>query len=104
MKTRRLSGGFEVSQWALGGRFFGTRVDRKQSFRRLDAYLDAGGRWLDTANNYAAWLDGATGDESELLLRDWFAARALPDDLLVATKIGARPAPDAGRAGPGRVE
>ncbi len=79
--------------------FFGTKVDRRQSFRLLDAYLDAGGRWLDTANNYAAWLEGATGDESELLLGEWLASRALPDDLLVATKVGARPAPDAGSSG-----
>ena len=94
MKEISLAGGRSVSRSCLGCMFFGTRVDRDQSFRLLDGYVAAGGRWLDTANNYAAWLDGATGDESELLLRDWLASRPVPEDLLVATKVGARPSPD----------
>jgi aryl-alcohol dehydrogenase-like predicted oxidoreductase len=74
--------------------FFGTRVDEQQSFRLLDAYVAAGGRWLDTANNYAAWLEGATGDESELLLHRWLTSRPVPEGLVIATKVGARPTPD----------
>lgn len=103
METTKLAGGLEVSRLCLGTMFFGTKVEEEQSFRLLDAYVGSGGRWLDTANNYAAWVPGGTGDESECLLQRWFSTRSVPDDLVLATKVGARPSTDGsgfdGRAG-----
>jgi aryl-alcohol dehydrogenase-like predicted oxidoreductase len=82
----------------LGCMFFGTRVPQEQAFGLLDRYVEAGGRWLDTANNYAAWEPGGSGDESEELLGRWLAVRGIRDDIVLATKVGARARP--GEAGP----
>lgn len=54
----------------------------------LDAYYEAGGRFIDTANNYARTPDGHDGTESERLLGDWMAARGNRDDIVLATKVG----------------
>ena len=40
---------------ALGTMHFGTRLPATQSREILDAYLDLGGQWIDTANCYAFW-------------------------------------------------
>lgn len=84
----------ELSGPCLGCMFFGTEIDEERSFDLLDRFRAAGGRLLDTANNYAFWVDGATGDESELLLGRWLSSRGARDDVLIASKIGARPQPD----------
>ena len=51
--------------------YFGTRVDPKMSRRVLDAYVEAGGTFLDTANSYAHWIEGWKCGESETLLGKW---------------------------------
>lgn len=81
----------QTPRWCLGTLTFGTTVDERRSYALLDRYVDAGGEWLDTANNYAFWVEGATGDESELLLGRWLASRRR--SVVLATKIGARPRP-----------
>lgn len=40
---------------ALGAMEYGSRIDEKTSFALLDAYVDAGGVWIDTANCYSFW-------------------------------------------------
>ena len=45
--------GAQVSALCLGTMFFGTTVDQATSFRLLDRYYDAGGRFLDTADGTA---------------------------------------------------
>ncbi|WP_087508021.1 aldo/keto reductase [Cellulomonas iranensis] len=83
-----------VPPLAVGTLPFGTTLDTPTSHRILDAALDAGATFLDTANNYAFWVDGATGDESESTLGGWFAARpGARDRVTLASKIGARPRP-----------
>jgi aryl-alcohol dehydrogenase-like predicted oxidoreductase len=79
---------------AMGTMFFGTQVPADQSTSCLDHSYDIGMRFWDTANNYAFWA-GGTGDESETVLGDWFATRgpAARDDVVLATKVGARPRP-----------
>ena len=66
---RRASVGGVISDLVLGTMMFGTTVDRATSFAILDRYLEAGGDLLDTANCYAFWADGGTGEgQSERLL------------------------------------
>ncbi|MBZ2198278.1 aldo/keto reductase [Occultella gossypii] len=77
-----------VSALCLGTMFMGTRTDPDTSFAILDAYYEAGGRFLDTANNYNAWLDGHGRDSEEVLGR-WLAARGVRDEMTIATKVGA---------------
>ncbi|MDQ2835949.1 MAG: aldo/keto reductase [Actinomycetota bacterium] len=73
----------------LGGNVFGWSADRENSFAVLDAFLDAGGTQIDTADAYARWLPGSSGGESETILGEWLAARGNRDRVFLATKVGA---------------
>jgi aryl-alcohol dehydrogenase-like predicted oxidoreductase len=77
----------------LGAMMFGTAVDETTSFAVLDRFVDAGGRWIDTADCYAFWAsESGYGGQSEELLGRWFAARpGVRDRILLATKFGAEP-------------
>jgi aryl-alcohol dehydrogenase-like predicted oxidoreductase len=68
--------------------YFGTNVDRETSFEILDTYYEAGGRFLDTANNYATWLDDYDEPESEPLVGEWLEERGVRDEMTIATKLG----------------
>jgi aryl-alcohol dehydrogenase-like predicted oxidoreductase len=68
--------------------YFGYRTDEPTSFAILDRYLEAGGNFLDTANNYGQWHGDA--GESERVIGRWRRSRGLTDQLVVATKVGAR--------------
>jgi aryl-alcohol dehydrogenase-like predicted oxidoreductase len=89
--------GVQVSALCLGCMFFGTRVDERTSMRLLDRYMAAGGAFLDTANNYAFWIPGGRGGESEELLGRWMRSRGNRDRLFVATKVGGAPGEDLSR-------
>jgi aryl-alcohol dehydrogenase-like predicted oxidoreductase len=81
--------GIEVSTLCLGAMRFGTTTDEATSFAILDAYVAAGGNFIDTANVYAAW-GGGVGGESEALLGRWLQARGGRDRLIIASKAGSR--------------
>jgi aryl-alcohol dehydrogenase-like predicted oxidoreductase len=85
-KTRR-----EVSVLSLGAMHFGTATDEATSFAILDRYVEAGGTFVDTSGNYAFWANGTQGGESEELLGRWRRSRGVGDELVIATKVGARP-------------
>ena len=80
-----------VSELALGTIYFGSERDRETSYEILDTYYEAGGRFLDTANNYATWLEGYDEPESEKLLGDWLDERGVRDEVTIATKVGFNP-------------
>jgi aryl-alcohol dehydrogenase-like predicted oxidoreductase len=80
-----------VSALALGAMRFGTATEEPAAFAILDRFLAAGGNFIDTANNYAWWHDGGRGGQSEQLLGRWRASRGLTDEVVIATKVGARP-------------
>ncbi|WLW50599.1 aldo/keto reductase [Streptomyces sp. YU58] len=81
----------EVSVLALGAMLFGSRTDEKTSFAVLDRYAEAGGTFIDTSDNYAFWEDGGQGGQSEELLGRWRKSRGVGDEIVIATKLGARP-------------
>ncbi|MEE1837800.1 aldo/keto reductase [Streptomyces sp. SP17KL33] len=81
----------EVSVLALGAMLFGSRTDEKTSFAILDRYVEAGGNFIDTSDNYAFWIDGGQGGQSEELLGRWRRSRGVGDEIVIATKLGARP-------------
>ena len=85
-KTRR-----EVSALSLGAMHFGTATDEATSFAILDRYVEAGGTFIDTSGNYAFWANGTQGGESEELLGRWRRSRGIGDEIVIATKVGARP-------------
>lgn len=86
------SSDLRVFPLALGGNVFGWTADEAQSFAVLDAYVAAGGNFVDTADSYSAWVPGNEGGESETLIGKWLAARGNRSDIVVATKVGAHPA------------
>ncbi len=75
----------------LGGNVFGWTADRDTSFAVLDAYAEAGGDFIDTADSYSAWIPGNEGGESETIIGEWMAERGNRDSLVVATKVGQQP-------------
>jgi aryl-alcohol dehydrogenase-like predicted oxidoreductase len=77
-----------VSQLCLGTMYFGYRTEERTSVAILDRFLEAGGNFLDTANNYGQWHGDA--GESERVIGRWRRSRGLTDQVVVATKVGAR--------------
>ncbi|MFJ8979220.1 aldo/keto reductase [Streptomyces sp. NPDC102282] len=86
------SSGLQVFPLALGGNVFGWTADEDGTFAVLDAYVAAGGNFIDTADSYSAWIPGNEGGESETLIGKWLRARSRRDDVVIATKVGAHPA------------
>jgi aryl-alcohol dehydrogenase-like predicted oxidoreductase len=81
--------GIEVAPLALGGNVFGWTADKATSFRILDAFVDAGGTMIDTADVYSAWVPGHQGGESETVIGEWLARDpAKRDKVVIATKVG----------------
>ncbi|WP_306323695.1 MULTISPECIES: aldo/keto reductase [unclassified Streptomyces] len=89
---RKLGGSdLEVFPLSLGGNVFGWTADEATSFEVLDAYVAAGGNFIDTADVYSAWVDGNKGGESETVIGKWLAGRGRRDDVLIATKVSQHP-------------
>ncbi len=78
----------QVSPLAFGGNVFGWTVDEALSFRLLDAWLDAGFNFVDTADVYSSWVPGHTGGESEIIIGNWFRQSGKRNRVVLATKVG----------------
>ncbi len=79
----------EVAPLALGGNVFGWTADEKTSFAILDAFVDAGGKMIDTADVYSAWVPGHRGGESETVIGRWLKLDpSKRDKIVIATKVG----------------
>jgi aryl-alcohol dehydrogenase-like predicted oxidoreductase len=72
----------------FGGNVFGWTLDRDGSFAILDAFYEAGGRMIDSAEGYSAWIEGNKGGESETILGEWLETRGVRADMLIGTKTG----------------
>ncbi len=87
--TRRLGRtDLAVSPLCFGGNVFGWTADRDQSFEVLDAYVAAGGNFIDTADVYSEWVAGNTGGDSERIIGEWMTERGNRADVVIATKVG----------------
>ena len=80
--------GLQVSPVCLGGNVFGWTVDEALSFRLLDAWVDAGMNFVDTADVYSRWVHGHAGGESETILGKWFRQSGKRNRVVLATKAG----------------
>ncbi|MEO7814005.1 MAG: aldo/keto reductase [Sphingomicrobium sp.] len=81
--------GLSVAPLALGGNVFGWTADEATSFAILDAFVDAGGTMIDTADVYSAWAPGHQGGESETVIGNWLKRDpAKRDKVVIATKVG----------------
>ena len=81
----------EIFPLVLGGNTFGWTSDESESDQVLDAYTQAGGNLIDTADVYSAWAPGHSGGESEIVLGRWLAKNGNRNKVLVATKVSQHP-------------
>ena len=80
--------GLQVSPICFGGNVFGWTADEATSFSLLDAWVDAGMNFVDTADVYSRWVPGHTGGESETIIGKWLARSGKRDKIVLATKVG----------------
>lgn len=89
MEKRELGkSGIGVHPFCFGGNVFGWTADEKTSFTLLDAFVDAGFNFVDTADVYAKWVPGNTGGESETVIGNWLKQGGKRDKIILATKVG----------------
>lgn len=81
----------EVFPLGLGGNTFGNTTDAAASETVLDAFLEGGGNFVDTADSYSAWVPGNRGGESETILGEWMHERGNRRSVILATKVGGHP-------------
>src|ERR1700761_8795140 len=95
MEKREIgTSGIKVYPFAFGGNVFGWTIDEQQSFKILDAFVDAGLDFIDTADVYSAWVPGNKGGESETIIGKWIKKSGKRDKVVVATKVGMQMAED----------
>ena len=80
--------GLRVSPLCFGGNVFGWTVDERTAFTLLDAWVDAGFNFIDTANVYSRWVPGNTGGESETIIGKWLRHSGKRHRIVLATKVG----------------
>ena len=73
----------DVFPICLGGNVFGWTADEAQSHAVLDAYVAAGGNFIDTANSYLV-----EHGQSETIIGRWMTDRGNRDQIVLATKVG----------------
>ena len=90
MEKRKLGkSGLEFAPIAFGGNVFGWTADEATSHKLLDAFVDAGFTFVDTADVYSRWAPGHKGGESEAIIGSWLKKDpAKRDKVLIATKCG----------------
>ena len=74
----------DVFGLCLGGNVFGWTAGETDAFAVLDAYAEAGGNFIDTADTYTRPNMGV----SETIIGRWMAARGNRDAMVIATKVG----------------
>ncbi|CAG4903363.1 1-deoxyxylulose-5-phosphate synthase YajO [Paraburkholderia saeva] len=78
----------QVAPLVFGGNVFGWSADEATSFSILDAFVDAGLDFIDTADVYSAWVPGHQGGESETIIGKWLKQGGKRDRIVLATKVG----------------
>ncbi|MGE0736858.1 MAG: aldo/keto reductase [Alphaproteobacteria bacterium] len=95
MQMRRLGrSNLLVSPLCFGGNVFGWTADEATSFALLDAFVDAGFNFIDTADTYSIWIPGHVGGESETIIGKWLKRTGKRDKVIIATKFGSPMGPD----------
>lgn len=94
-KTRQLGdSGISVPLLTFGGNVFGWTVDEKTSFSLLDALVEKGLFFIDTADVYSRWAPGNAGGESETIIGKWLKKSGKRDSIVLATKVGMELTPE----------
>lgn len=78
-----------VTPLCLGTAGLGATISPDDSRALLDAYIQAGGNFIDTAHVYSDWIPGERS-RSEKLIGAWLKQSGVRDQIVLATK-GAHP-------------
>jgi aryl-alcohol dehydrogenase-like predicted oxidoreductase len=78
----------QVAPLMFGCNVFGWTIDAATSFALLDAFVDHGFNFIDTADVYSRWKPGNQGGESESIIGQWFQRSGKRDKVILATKVG----------------
>lgn len=101
-ESRRLGASpIHTPKLCLGGNVFGWTADKQASFAVLDAFVDAGGTLVDTADVYSAWVPGHAGGESETMIGEWLKSSG--KQVGIATKVGMLPGEGGEKLAPARI-
>jgi len=79
--------GLKVSCFCLGTMQWGWTADEPTAFSVMDAFVERGGNFLDTADFYSRWLPGHVGGESEEIIGCWMQQRGNRHQMIIATKV-----------------
>ncbi len=91
MEYRNLgNSGLKVSELALGTMQWGWTADEENAHAIMDAFLEAGGNLIDTADVYSRWIEGNPGGVSEEIIGRWLKARGNRHQVVLATKAKGR--------------
>ncbi len=78
----------KVAPLCFGGNVFGWTADEATSFKLLDAFVERGFNFIDTADSYSRWVPGNKGGESERIIGNWMKQRGNREKVIVGTKVG----------------
>lgn len=91
MKYRRLGRtGLKVSALCLGTMQWGWTADEDSAVQVMDAFVEAGGNFLDTADVYSVWAENNPGGVSEQIIGRWMKERGNRRQIVLATKVRGR--------------
>ncbi|MBI5830047.1 MAG: aldo/keto reductase [Chloroflexi bacterium] len=82
--------GLKVSDICLGTMQFKWTTDEASSYAVLDAFFEAGGNFIDTADIYSRWAEGLKGGEAETIIGEWMKRKGNRDKIVLATKVRGR--------------
>ncbi len=82
--------GLQVSELCLGTMQWGWTADEAASCAVMDAFVEAGGNFIDTADVYSRWAEGNPGGVSEEIIGRWMKARGNRRQIVLATKVRGR--------------
>lgn len=82
--------GLKVSELCLGTMQFGWTTDEENAFAVMDAFLEAGGNFLDTADVYSNWAVDNPGGVAETIIGKWMKERGNRHRIVLATKVRGR--------------
>jgi aryl-alcohol dehydrogenase-like predicted oxidoreductase len=95
-QVRLGNSGLKVSRICLGTMTFGGGADQEMSFKLMDRFLDLGGTFLDTADQYSSGV-------SEQIVGRWIRARGVRDQVVLATKVYTQMGPGPNDGGLSRI-
>jgi len=88
MHYRRLGHtGLKVSELCLGTMQWGWTANEESAFAVMDAFVEQGGTFIDTADVYSRWAEGNPGGVSEEIIGRWMKARGNRTQIVLATKV-----------------